>query len=167
MLLTFPITQKRHLNSFHVEQLLNDRPGERFSCDEMRSQDFQHFHSTSRTSKTSSNRFISHYINMLNQIFVHWLSLHCLSKLFKSLWSHLASGYCLFWFFKPTCNKKHDCTNRNKKKYEKSFKMCQIIWAKSETEKSVFTFDDWKWLLAPKQESAGRKFIVEFIKTKF
>ena len=61
--------------------------------------------------------------------------------------AHLASGYCLLWFQLRQMHAK-----------------LKMLSGENEIKE---TFDDWKWLLAPKRESAGRKFIVEFIKTKF
>jgi hypothetical protein len=79
-----------------------------------------------------------------SQIFTHLLSIVYQERV------HLASGYCLIWFLL-----------RHKKRNARKTRNV------SEAAHTKKPFDDWKWLLAPKRESAGRKFIVEFIETKF
>lgn len=173
MLLTFPITQKLHLNRFHVEQLFercvrwgtfvgSQRLIITFTC----------------ISRSISSPHILHLMSTLFQspfivqsnIYSHFyfLSVDCLSNF---LWSHLASGYCLSLISSKLLSNSHkkiasrtarEAETKAHRAQESSFTMCQIIW---EAKKLKFlTFDDWKWLLAPKQKVSGAKvYIAEFI----
>lgn len=139
MLLTFPITQKWHLKGFYVEQLFNVVPSEKFRrlYTEAQGGPSFRFQTLSIVSRTLKFQLLHDSVTTLHRPpLIYFLSLSIKPR--QVLWSHLASGYCLFWFFKPSCTK-NDCFKRTTKKMASK---CVRLFEQKETKKRLYI----RWL---------------------